>query len=291
MNTHAPQPDPRRLYRPAAFFSLDFVLTWGPLWLIVIGQRLSWFEQGTGLLVFAGVSATLSAILFVHLTGNRSFVRDFWIRAVDPSRIGAVWWLVILGLQPVINLVSISLSLLIGGAAGQWQLSEEFLSSPILFLLWILVFGPIPEELGWRGYGLDALRSRMNLLQASLLLGVIWAVWHLPLVFVQGSFQQELLAHPGAFITYFAAFFPSSIIMSWIYYRTNRSTLSAILFHFSGNAAGELFSIGPEARMIAVLLGLLFAAAVVWRERPMFSQKEFRLTLDSIPAQRDFFGF
>ncbi|MFP4441959.1 MAG: CPBP family intramembrane glutamic endopeptidase [Spirochaetia bacterium] len=64
----------------------------------------------------------------------------------------------------------------------------------------------MPEELGWRGYVPDALRPRINLLQASLLLGMIWTVRHLPFVFVQVSFQQELLAHPGAFITYFAAF-------------------------------------------------------------------------------------
>jgi uncharacterized protein len=277
-------PDPKRLYRPTAFFGLDFVLTWGPLWLMVIGRRVGWFAEGFGLLAFAGVSATVSAIAFVHLTRNREFIRDFWIRAVDPTRIGLVWWIIILFSQLIINVLAILASPLFGGSFEQLALTEQFVAAPILFLLWTLVFGPIPEELGWRGYGLDALRSRMNLLQASLLLGAIWGIWHLPLVFMEGSFQRELLAVPGAFVGYFVAFFPGSILMSWIYYRTNRSTLSAILFHFAGNASGEMLAIAPETRIIQTGFGVLFAGVVLWKEWPMFTEREFRLDLPSLSA-------
>lgn len=252
---------------------------------MVIGRRLGWFAEGVGLLAFAGVSATVSAVLFVHLTRRREFIRDFWIRALDPTRIGLVWWIIILLSQLIINILAILLSPLFGGSLEQLALTEQFLSAPILFLLWTLVFGPIPEELGWRGYGLDALRSRMNLLRASLLLGAIWGVWHLPLVFMEGSFQRELLAVPGAFVGHFMAFFPGSILMSWIYYRTNRSTLSAILFHFAGNAAGEMVAMAPETRIIQTVLGALFAAVVLWKEWPMFTEQEFRLELSSLPER------
>jgi membrane protease YdiL (CAAX protease family) len=70
-----------------------------------------------------------------------------------------------------------------------------------------------------------------------------WGLWHLPLHFMPGSFQQGLLAYPPALIAYIVAFFPGSIIMSWVYYRTGRSTLTAILIHYFGNLSGELFSI------------------------------------------------
>jgi membrane protease YdiL (CAAX protease family) len=272
----------QRLYRPVPFFGIDFVLTWVPLWLLVFGRRLGWFARGDALMIAAGVSATVSALAFVYATRDRRFIRDFWIRAIDPTRIGGVWWLVILGSQLFINVVAVLLSSLGGegwGATGggfeQLALSQEFLAAPIGFLLFVLVFGPIPEELGWRGYGLDALRSRMNLLQASATLAVIWAVWHLPLVFLEGSFQNGLLKHPATFMSYFIAFVPSSILMSWIYYRTRRSTLSAILFHFAGNAAGEIFQIAPATRVIQTALGLVFAALVLWLEWDMFAQGEF----------------
>jgi len=275
----AGQDELQRLYRPAAFFGLDFVLTWGPLWLLVAGLGLGWFERGTLLLAFAGASATLSAVLFVHLSGSRAFVRDFWVRAVDPLRIGWIWWLVILFSQLLINVVAILLSTFRGGSLDQLALSEEFVRAPLVFLLFILVFGPIPEELGWRGYGLDALRTRMSLLQASLLLGVIWGVWHLPLVFIEGSFQNGLLAYPPAFVSYFVAFIPGSILMSWIYYRTRRSTLSAILFHFAGNAAGELLQMSLQARVLQTVLAVAFAAVVVWREWALFNRREYQIDL------------
>jgi hypothetical protein len=67
--------------------------------------------------------------------------------------------------------------------------------------------------------------------------------------------------------------------MSWIYYRTGRSTLSAILFHFAGNAAGELFHMALPARVLQMVLSMAFAGAVLWIEWPMFSQREFWLEL------------
>ncbi|NBF41640.1 MAG: CPBP family intramembrane metalloprotease, partial [Spirochaetes bacterium] len=197
--------DLRRVYRPWPFFGLDLALTWIPLWVLVAGQRLEWFEDSFALIALAGGSATLSAVVFVHFTRVRGFARDFWVRAIDPRRIGIAWWPVILFLQLLINVVAVLFSLFGGGSLEQLQLSEAFLAAPIGFLAFTLVFGPIPEELGWRGYGLDALRSRMNLLEASLVLAVFWALWHLPLVFVRGSFQNGLLEHLPTLITFFIA--------------------------------------------------------------------------------------
>jgi hypothetical protein len=94
-------------------------------------------------------------------------------------------------------------------------------------------------------------------------------------VFVEGSFQNGLLAYPPTLIMYFAAFIPGSILMSWIYYRTNRSTLSAILFHFAGNAAGEMFHLALPTRVIQTALAVGFAAVVLWAEWPLFTQREF----------------
>lgn len=276
----------RAVYRPWSFFVLDFALTWGPLWLLVVGQRLEWFESSFALIAVAGASATLSAVLFVHTTRAPGFARDFWVRAVDPTRIGVVWWLVILFSQLLINGVAILLSIFVGGSVAQFELSEAFVAAPVGFLAFTLVFGPIPEELGWRGYGLDALRTRMNLFESSLLLAIIWALWHLPLVFVEGSFQNGLLAYPPSLIMYFTAFIPGSILMSWIYYRTNRSTLSAILFHFAGNAAGEMLSLELPTRVIQTALAFAVAAAVLWAEWPLFTQREFRLDFTSRGACR-----
>jgi membrane protease YdiL (CAAX protease family) len=265
----------RRLYRPWAFFAFDLALTWGPLWFLVVAQRAGRLEGSFALLALAGGSAMISSVIFVHLTRVPSFARDFWLRAVDPRRIGPGWWPVILLLQLAINVLAIALSVPVGGDTAQLRLTGAFTSAPLAFLAWMLVFGPIPEELGWRGYGLDALRTRMNLLQASIVLGLIWGLWHLPLVFVEGTFQRGLLAYPPALAGYFLAFVPTSILMGWIYYRTNRSTLSAILFHFAGNAAGEMLPLELPTRVIQTAVVTVVAVAVVAENWSLFTRREF----------------
>lgn len=229
-------------------------------------------------MIVAGTSATVVAAIFVHATRNRGFIQDFWKRAFDPRRIALPWWLFIIFFQLVINVASILLSTLWGGSLGQFQISAYVAGAPVVFVLMTLVYGPLPEELGWRGYGLDALRTRMNLLEASLVLAAFWGLWHLPLHFMPGSFQQGLLEYPPALIAYIVAFFPGSIIMSWVYYRTGRSTLTAILIHYFGNLSGELFRMSLETRVIQTLLALLLAGIILWREWPMFTQREFYLS-------------
>ncbi|MCF7948750.1 MAG: CPBP family intramembrane metalloprotease [Spirochaetia bacterium] len=277
----------KNLFRPVPFFGIDFLLTWIPLWLMAAGLQSGWFKSGIGLLVLAGCSSTLAAMVFVHRTGHRGFIKDFWIRVVDPFRISPVWWITIFLSQGAVNVLAILLSSQGSGGLEQLSLSQQFLAAPVGFIVFTLLFGPLPEELGWRGYGLDALRSRMNLFKASLLLASIWAVWHLPMVFIPGSFQNNLLQKPLVLAAFFAAFVPGSILMSWIYYRTRRSTLSAILFHFAGNLSGEIFSMDMETRIIQTVLLTLWAAIVLWREWPMFTEKEFWLNFpDSDPKTK-----
>ena len=128
----------------------------------------------------------------------------------------------------------------------------------------------------------------MNLLQASLFLGVIWSVWHLPLVFVEGTFQHGLRVYPATLVSYFVAFVPSSILMSWIYYRTNRSTLSAILFHFAGNAAGEMLQLALPPRVIQTVVAFVLAGVVLWMERSLLTQREFWIPScgEEVPHER-----
>jgi membrane protease YdiL (CAAX protease family) len=262
-------------YRPGLFFGIDFLITWIPLWTFVIGMRQGWLDFGLPFMILAGTSATILAAVFVHSTGSRRFIRSFWQRAFDPRRVGLHWWLFILLFHICINVLAIFISLLFNGSPEQFAVSQRVIEAPVLFLLMTMVYGPLPEELGWRGYGLDALRSRMNLLKASMLLGSFWGLWHLPLYFMPGSFQRGLLEHPPAFFAYLFAFFPTSIIMSWVYYRNRRSTLSAIMIHFFGNMSGELFSLPLETRVYQALLTGLLAACILWKDWTMFSQREF----------------
>ncbi len=264
-------------YRPWLFFAIDFAVTWIPLWTLAVGMRRGRLDFSIPFMLVAGTSATVVAAIFVHFTRNRQFIRDFWSRAFDPRRIGLPWWVFIIFFQMIINGAAILLSTQWGGSLDQFRISGYVAEAPLVFLVMTMLYGPLPEELGWRGYGLDALRSRMNLLEASLALAAFWGIWHLPLHFMPGSFQMGLIEYPPALVAYIVAFIPGSIIMSWVYYRTGRSTLSAILIHYFGNVSGELFQMNLETRVIQTVLALLLAGIILWKEWPMFTQREFYL--------------
>ena len=116
---------------------------------------------------------------------------------------------------------------------------------------------------------LDRLQVRLTALQASLILGAIWALWHLPLFLIPGTFQAGLGAGSPRSWIFLTSLVPLSILMTWVYNNTARSTLSAVLVHFSGNLCGELL---PKTDRVAALeLAFLSLAAAlvssVWGAR------------------------
>ena len=127
---------------------------------------------------------------------------------------------------------------------------------------------PPAEEFGWRGYALDRLQNRFNALLSSVILGLIWGLWHLPLFGLEGSIQQNVPI--WAFVLGTVLF---SVILTWLYNNTGGSILAVILLHTTGNLAHYIFPAmattwgGPYS----LLLNLLVAGLIVllWGPRRM----------------------
>lgn len=156
---------------------------------------------------------------------------------------------------------------LLGDGLPALQGTREFLLRPlsiIPFALGILFYGPVPEELGWRGYALDRLQSRWNALTASLILGVFWALWHVPQFFIKGLPIGEVFpVGTPIFWTYFIMLVPQSVLYTWVFNNNGRSILSAILFHFMTNFTGEFLNIGASWRLYGSLWIIVIAVIVV----------------------------
>ena len=152
---------------------------------------------------------------------------------------------------------------------GQIQLTDEFrfaLPQPINllpFLLFIYFFGPFPEELGWRGYALDGLQSKLNPVVSSLVLGAIWAIWHIPLFLMRGTYQNKLGLGSLEFWIFMFSAFVVSIFFTWIYNNNQRSILSASLFHFSINLTGNCFIETERIRLIRLAVLVVFAVLLI----------------------------
>jgi membrane protease YdiL (CAAX protease family) len=103
------------------------------------------------------------------------------------------------------------------------------------------VFVAIGEELGWRGYALPALQARHGALLSSVVLGTMWALWHLPLFFNPDLFYSNM-----PFVVQLALQIPLAILFTWVFNSTGGSVLLAILLHAMVNASGQLWKAMPE---------------------------------------------
>jgi membrane protease YdiL (CAAX protease family) len=131
--------------------------------------------------------------------------------------------------MPASILLAQAVSLLFGHSADQFRLSDMSSFSAGIFPGWFLLFlAPLVEELAWHSYGVDALRRRMNLLKTSILFGVFWAVWHMPLSFIKGYYHSNV-AETGLLysVNFMVSLVPYVILMNWLYYKTHRSILRA----------------------------------------------------------------
>jgi len=116
--------------------------------------------------------------------------------------------------------------------------------------------GQAGEELGWRGYALPRLTARFGLGRASILLGLIWAVWHLPQFFI-----PEVDTYGQSFFVFVLQVTALSVAMAWLYARTNGSLLLVMLLHAAVNNAKDIV---PSALLGATSTFGLSASFVAW---------------------------
>ena len=238
-----------RRHEITAFFVLTFVLTWTAFipWYAGNAEDIPWFTFGP----FA------AALILSASTGGWPAVRGLLAKIVH-WRVGILWYLVALGLPVAIQLVAILLNPLFGSPAPMWSNIPPLLDIIPMVLLFAVFSGPLGEEPGWRGFALPRLLSRYPALTASLILGVVWAAWHLPLLLV-----GDLTVY-GTVNAVLAA-----IVFTWVYQNTGGSVLVPILMHMSHQNSvrylGKVFAEPDHTQQqwIAVAIWALVAVAIV----------------------------
>jgi uncharacterized protein len=222
--------------------------------------------------VLGGFGPAIAGIILVRRHPASS--SDFWPRLLQAKRIRPRWWYVILLLYPTaLVLAYLIVGLTSLGPVDLASLGSFVGHSPafiLLSVLFIAILGPISEEPGWRGYALDRLQARYSPLVASLILGGLWWAWHLPLIFVQGSFLQGSGASPVFLAGYLGTVVLYSILFTWVYNHTERSILATIVFHFSINLTTGILAPPYEVFMVTTFVLILIVAVVtvhwkMWR--------------------------
>lgn len=261
-------------YHPLAFFLLVLGLTWAP-WLITIAIGKGYDTVLAKVLLFIGVlGPTLSALLLVYLSKNTGLRRDYWQRVIDVRLITPKGYAFILLMVPAVVTAAVLISTFFGRDLTQFLPVAEVLSILIIpFAFFTFLAGPLPEEMGWRGYWLDSLRTRYTGLTASIIIGCTWAMWHVPLFFVPDYPLQEKTGDSLLMIVYFIDLIPKAVIYTYVFYSNNRSTLAAILFHFMGNFVGTLIEIDPLTEIIQLILLMIVAVVLVGKHKQIYFHK------------------
>ena len=244
------------------FFILTFLVSW-LVWvgMLVFPPSEKWFIP---LLFLGAFGPSLAAVLLVQAFSNPAEKKDFWKRVVDIKRIGWNWLLFILSIFPAILVIGYSLLFILGEEIP--DLSTYFngldsLESVAFFLIFMLLGGPLAEELGWRGYILDALQQNWGKFKGSMILGFVWVVWHLPLFFIEGTSQHQK-GFGIAFWSWSLQIMMLSVLFTWMYNRTQRSILAAILLHFMANFAYPL-NLDAQGELIFSLVRVIIITPIL----------------------------
>ncbi len=268
----------KTLTNPWAYFAATYAWTW-IIWIAAILMGVT-MESALGIVVLllGVIGPMVTGISFTYLTQDQEGRRDYWKRVVDFKRIPLKWFLVIILFVPALNILAAILDMLLGGGGTTWgEAALGFVSNPLSVIPSIMFASLIPfiEELGWRGYVLDRLQERHNALVSSLILGVVWSLWHLPMFFVEGSYQAGLGVGTLAFWLFIIGVVPLNLPFSWIYNNTGRSTLAVILFHSMVNFTGELIALSERADTYSILLWFVAAICItlIWGAKTFTREK------------------
>ena len=258
---------------PILYIPFVLVLTWTP-WLLAVSTGRGIENFAVKVLLLGGLLVpALVALVFILLSEEAEYHWDYWRRVFDPTLISRSSFRVMLLLPPAVTVAAILLSFLLGESMTQLRLVPQIrahIPSILIFIFYTFFIGPFPEELGWRGYWLDKLKLRMSGLQASLLIAAVWALWHVPLFMVKGYPLQARAENPLLLAFYFLDLFPKSVIFTYLFFKNQRSTLAAILFHFMINFTGQLFELAPLTEGLATALYLLAAIFLAVRHKEIY---------------------
>lgn len=228
-----------------SFFLLTFLITWGwgalAIFLPLQFQMLFGELTDTSPIYFLAVAApTISASLLIFVRGSWTRLASLYGRLIR-WRLGLKWYALVLIGIPAVGWIAARIT-------GANPLKEaNTIADFLLLMFFILATGPLCEELGWRGFALPRLLERYSPFTASMILGVIWGVWHLPAFFV-GGMVQSAMSIPLFLLN--AIFL--SIFVTWVFLHAGGSVLIAILIHFSVNFCATI--IGVALPTLGVLL-------------------------------------
>jgi membrane protease YdiL (CAAX protease family) len=261
-NEEDPKPDAIASKWLFLFLLIVFGLAWSLFALFVFATDwvVAAFGELSGrhpLFMLAVYAPAIAALLLIGFTAGWSGIGRFLSR-LFLWRASPWWYAFLLIGFPVISFAGAALK---GNAMTAPMFTEPF-AALLPLIGFMAILGPV-EEIGWRGFALPILQRWLVPFWAGLVLGVIWAVWHLPAFVLSGTPQSA-----WGFMPFFAGSVACSVILTSFFNEARGSILLAMLFHFQMNNP-----LWPDAQPYDMYVYIAAAVIIVWlNRRSLFSK-------------------
>ena len=265
-------------YKPFKYWFLTLLITWITLFIA------AYFSYNEELLPYKNIFILIAlftpfiiAMFMIYGSKNKDLKKDFKERLFNLKLIKGKYWLFILLIMPITLLIATSISLLFGQPISQFFLSPELtlFGGETLIILIILVLAPTFEELGWRGYGVDSLKKGKTIFKATLIYATLWISWHIPLYFIDGYYQNELIHLSIIYaLNFIVQVLVAAFIMNWLYYKNNRSIFAIIIFHIMLNLFSVLLQTEQFTKCIITIILAIISGYILLKDKKFFFMKE-----------------
>ena len=214
------------------FFALTFAVTWAFFGAAVAVSRGAhandaWQVTLVGALVFAG-TMTPALVALAMGARNAGGIAAIFNR-LGRWRLGLRWYLFALGYMTAVRF---AVALVCRVATGAWPAIDSWTLLAVMVSIAFSTPFQAGEEIGWRGYALPRLVDRMGFAGGSIVLGAMWACWHLPLFVLRAAGNNE---YGQSFTVWALGVTGLSVAMAWLYLRTNQSLPVVMLMHAAVN--------------------------------------------------------
>ena len=227
-----------------------FVLVFGIEWLLFF--TLSSLAPPLAALLIGSWLPNIIGLLIAGVAGGREGLRELFSK-VTLWRIGLKWYVVALFVPIAATFLALGLHLLLGNAWSGFAPANQLLP---IFLAAVFT-GAMGEELGWRGTALPRLQARWNALISSLVLGVLWGLYHLPSFLLSGLPLNNLPQIP-----FIVAAVALTVLISWTFNRTGGSLIPVFLYHFAFNLIGNVTGVFGVPALAWLLAGVCSSMAI-----------------------------
>jgi uncharacterized protein len=214
--------------RLLVFFALAFAWSW-ICWLMSSVVKSQSPSLAGALFLAGGFGPSIAAIAVVSYVGGRNGLRNWLMRCLQ-WRVSWRWLALAFFLPLAVMALAAAVHVALGGTLAPSPAVGRVLMAAANFGLVLLLGGPLGEEFGWRGYALPALQERYGWRVASLILGVVWGMWHLPLFYIADTAQSYI-----PFVLFMLNTVALSVLFAWLFNHTGGSVLPALVLHTAVN--------------------------------------------------------